>query len=408
MPRLKTSLLAAIVVVLASCQTAAPPRVTRVPDPTAPPLVGVALSPAELLIAQRAVAAAEKADFVGARRFLAKLPAGHPITRLAELEIRFLQGEEVAGEARAFAEANDGYGSAWGLAAAAARKQGDVEHALEAARRAAALQPGGRWEREVGELEGKLLEVKLRQASDALASGDAATAFAKAQEVLAANPGSVPARLLAVRAALAKNDPGAAAGLVPALPDTAEGLEAKGRVAAALGQWDLAMELYRRLPEGFPQRCELIIGAREKVRLANAPPYLTRALASSRLSRRGLAAIIAWEAPGLASKATGGVPVFEDIVQLPERWDILTVARLGIMPGDAIARRFGADRTVTSRELSAVLERLASVLGRPAPVWCGDARPAGCIEMPSQIDGKSAGELVERIVGEGGDPCTRR
>ncbi len=71
-------------------------------------------------------------------------------------------------------------------------------------------------------------------------------------------PGPSAGRFLAVRALLALHDTRGAAELVPGLPDTAEGLELKGNVAQALGQWDLALEFYNRLPADAPRRCELI------------------------------------------------------------------------------------------------------------------------------------------------------
>ncbi len=56
--------------------------------------------------------------------------------------------------------------------------------------------------------------------------------------------------------------------------------------------------------------------------------------------------------------------MFEDVVQLQERRDIVTVARAGVIPGDPIARRFGPNRVVSPRELAATLERLASGAGK--------------------------------------------
>ena len=174
-------------------------------------------------------------------------------------------------------------------------------------------------------------------------------------------------------------DAKSAAMLVPALPDTEEGIELKGQVAERLGQWDLAVDLYGRLPSSNPRRCELLRTAREQWRLVNAPPYLTRALGAKVLPRKGLAAILVWKAPELASQATGPASVFEDIVNLNERRDIITVVRSGVMAGDPVTRRFGAEHSVTPRELQAVLGRLATALGRRPLTWCDEDDQRVCV-----------------------------
>ncbi|TAM52721.1 MAG: hypothetical protein EPN53_05660 [Acidobacteria bacterium] len=407
MRRTRSRLALAAMVVLAACRSTAPPPIRRMPDPTGPPLAGAALTPAQLEAARAAVAAAESGQAAKGEERLRLLPEGHPVRALAELELRFLQGEAVLGQAEALAAANPGYGSAWGLVVVAARRQGDARAALPAARTAARLQPDAGWGPVAVELEGTVVGELVSRGRALLQSGDAAGALARAREALEVAPGVVTGRTLAVRALLALHDSRGAAGLVPGLPDTAEGLELKGNVAQALGQWDLALEFYNRLPADTPNRCELIAEARRRLRLSDAPPYLTRALSARPLRRAGLAAIIAWEAPGLAGKAAGAVPVFEDVVQLQERRDIVVVARAGVIPGDAIARRFAPNRVVSPGELAAVLDRLATALGRPAPRWCGGGEQ-GCLQLPEAVDGRTAADLVRRVAGEGGDPCAQR
>jgi tetratricopeptide (TPR) repeat protein len=397
----------AAVVALAACRSTVPLQIRRMPDPTRPPLAGPALTSAQLKAAREAVAAAEAGQASKGEKSLQLLPAGHPVRALAGLELAFLRGEAVLAQAEALAAANPGYGSAWGLVVLAARREGDDRAALAAARTASGLQPDAGWGRVASEIESALVERLVAQGDVLLRSGDAAGALAHAREALKSAPGAIGGRLLAVRALLALHDTRGAAELVPGLPDTAEGLELKGNVAQALGQWDLALEFYTRLPADSSHRCELISDARRRLRLSEAPPYLTHALAARPLRRAGLAAIIAWEVPALAGDAVGAVPVFEDVVQLQERRDIVTVARAGVIPGDPIARRFGPNRVVGPRELAATLDRLAEVLRRPAPRWCGAAAP-GCSQLPETVDGEAAAALVRRVAGEGGDPCAQR
>ena len=392
---------------LASCRTAAPPPVTEVPDPTTPPTAGTALPAAQADAARAAVGEAERGDFAASERDLGELPQGHPVRTLASLEIRYLRGEKVAAEALEFAAREPGYGSAWGFAVEAARREGDLRHAIEAARRADTLQPDAGWGRVAEESERAWVKGVLDQGDALLHGGDARLALERAREVLAVDAQAEGARLLAVRALLALHDSRGAAELVPGLPDTPDGLELKGNVAEARGQFDLAVDLYGRLPAADPRRCDLLASARRRWRLANAPPYLTQALAAHPLNRGGFAAIVAFEVPTLASRGSGSVPVFEDVVQLPERGDIVAVARAGVIGGDPVTHRFGPDRTVSPADLAGALDRLAAVLGKPKPEWCaGEAR--ACLKLPDAVDGRSAAALVLDVAGGGGEPCAQR
>jgi tetratricopeptide (TPR) repeat protein len=380
-----------------------------VPDPTQPPLPGAALTGQAVQAARAAVVAAERDDARAAERALRQLPARHPVTQLVGLELRFLRGEEVTGEALALARAEPRWTAGWLFVAQLAAARGDAATELIAARQLVTLQPQGPWRGRVATLEEAALDGLLEDGAARLAAGDGAAALRSARAALELAPASQAARALAVRAALAAGDTEAALFYLPALPDNPEGLQLKGRVAEALGQWELALQLYERLPSRHPGRCELIEGVRAELRLANAPPYVGAALHAPTLARRSLAAILAWQAPAIArTEGNGPVVVFEDIVDLPERADIAAVVRAGLMRGDAVARRFHPDRPVSREELAGVLERLARAADRSAPLWCGDTITPECQAMPDGVTGATAAELVAGIVAEGGGPCKRR
>jgi tetratricopeptide (TPR) repeat protein len=401
--------LLAVLLLLTACRTAAPPTPSRVPDPTQPPLPGAALTGQAVQAARAAVVAAERDDARAAERALRQLPARHPVTQLVGLELRFLRGEEVTGEALALARAEPRWTAAWLFVAQLAAARGDAATELIAARQLVTLQPQGPWRGRVATLEEAALDGLLEDGAARLAAGDGAAALRSARAALELAPASQAARALAVRAALAAGDTEAALFYLPALPDNPEGLQLKGRVAEALGQWELALQLYERLPSRHPGRCELIEGVRAELRLANAPPYVGAALHAPTLARRSLAAILAWQAPAIArTEGNGPVVVFEDIVDLPERADIAAVVRAGLMRGDAVARRFHPDRPVSREELAGVLERLARAADRSAPLWCGDTITPECQAMPDGVTGATAAELVAGIVAEGGGPCKRR
>jgi tetratricopeptide (TPR) repeat protein len=382
-----------------------PAAFDRVPDPLRPPVPPPSLSRAAQDAARAAVAAAERGDDSRAQRLARALPAGHPVSVLVALELRHLHGEEVAKDAAALAERAPGYGSAWGFCALAFQLAGDLKAALAAARRAAELQPEGGWSRMVATLEIRYAAARVAAGRTELQAGRSEAALRIARELLADVPASAEARMLAVRALVARGELREAAELVPGLPDTAEGLEAKGAVAESLGQWDIALDLYSRLPASSARRCELLRRAQRALRLSNAPPYVSRALEATKVTRASLAAILAWEVASLSARATGPVPVFEDIIQLPERSDIVLVARAGVIPGDAVARRFSPGRLVSAREFAIVVERLAKVLDRPAPSWCNGGRDS-CLQLADPLDGDTAANLVAEVAGGEGEPCT--
>jgi hypothetical protein len=340
---------------------------------------------------------------------VAKLPPAHPVGRLVLLEARYVRGETVSGEALALAEEAGVYAAAWAMATVALRREGRDEEALTAGRRALELRDDAPNREAVAALEAAVAASGVREAAALLGRGEAAPAFARAHRVLELVPGSDEARILAARAALASGRTERAVELLPALPDTPAGLEVKGRVAESLGQWELAAELYERLPAEHPGRCELVAGAREQWRLSLAPPHLARALAEAAVTRRGLAAIVAWEVPSLAAKAAGPVPVFEDVVDLPEGRDIVVGVRAGVLVGDSIARRFGPRRAVTERELIACLSRLAQATGSAAPRWCdGTPGDGECLARPATLDGMTVAGLVRAVAGLEDRPCSRR
>lgn len=289
----------------------------------------------------------------------------------------------------------------------AAQREGDLRGALNAAKRAAQLQPAGGWGALASELEGAITVSLLEEGNSLLEHGNPTEALARARKALERDPGAVSARVLAVRALLALHDIRGATELVPGLPDSSEGLELKGKVAEALQQWDVALDLYARLPLSNPRRCALLASARRHWRLGNAPPYLTQALEARPLNRRGLAAILLFEVPALATRVGGGVPVYGDVVQLPERSDIVAAARSGVLPGDPITHRFDPERVVSPADVAEVVERLAGTLGKPRPHWC-DGTDTGCLRLPATVDGETSDALIRQVAGDGGEPCAQR
>jgi tetratricopeptide (TPR) repeat protein len=388
-----------------ACRTTVPAPGGRVPDPLAAPVPGPALDETQRAAIRDALAAAQRKDVATAGRTLDRLPADHPVIRLTRLEVAFLDDRDVSADALALAQKLDTYPAAWELAADAAARRGENEQALQAGRRWATLAPSTAAERAVERLEAKVSADVVADATGLLARGEKARALDRAHAGLELVPDSVQLRSFAVRAALAAGRPREAAALVPSLPDDASGLALKAQVAEALGEWELAVKLYEEMPAETIDRCEGLRRARRQLMLLDAPPYLRAATTARPLRRRDLAALLVWEYPDLAGQSGSAVQVFEDVVQLPEQADILTLARAGIMRGDTLTRRFSPNRVVGQAELRSTLDRLAQRLRLPTPRWCSDGAATGCLEIPSQPDGRGAADLIATLDRRGGNAC---
>lgn len=393
-----------LAIVLGACRTAAPPpRPARVPDPLPAPAAAAALTDTQKKTLYLALAAAERGDSEAAHRELRRLPGDHPAVRLASLEVRFLLGEKVGEEVSRLAQEQLDYIPLLTFAAQSLQAEGRYGEALVPARQVLQAGGNGAAARRVRELESLVIGGKAAEARAALKAGDAARAITVASEALALVPGAVSLLEVLVTAHLAEGNVPAAARLVPSLPDDAEGLALKGRVAAAGQQWDVAAAMFTRLPAEYPGRCTLLADARRRSRLVQAPPYVQKALSSENLTRAELAALVVWEAPTVVEGARGAVSVFEDIVNLAERRDVVTVVRAGVMDGDSVTRRFYPHRRVRARDLVEVAERVATVVGRPRPEWCGESQRSGCVEAPGEVVTGSAASALLRQVAAGGD-----
>ncbi len=399
--------LALLAIVLGACRTAAPPpRPARVPDPLPAPAAAVALTEVQRKALYLALAAAERGDGEAAHRELRRLPGDHPAVGLANLEVRFLLGEKVGEEVSRLAREQPDYIPLLTFAAQSLQAEGRYAEALVPARQVLQAGGDGAAARRVRELESLVIGGKTAEARSALQAGDAARAIAVASDALSLVPGAVSLLEVLVSAYLAEGNVPAAARLVPSLPDDAEGLVLKGRVAAAGQQWDVAAAMFARLPDDYPGRCALLADARRRSRLVQAPPYVQEALNSENLTRAELAALVAWEAPTVVEKARGAVSVFEDIVSLGQRRDVVTVVWAGVMDGDSVTRRFYPHRRVRARDLVEVVERLATVVGKSRPEWCGETPSSGCLEAPGEVvTGSVASALLRQVAAGGEDQC---
>ncbi len=392
--RVKRALLAGLALV--SCTTAPAPR-GLFPDPLEPPVPPPPLSRSQTKAAREVAALLASARLADASRKLEALPASHAVRELLHLERALAAGEAnlwpaVASLTRRFPQ----YRPAWRLAVLVAERQGLYFEAAEAAGQLAQLASGEPWQRRRDEL----LARALRQAEERLVSllqaGQAGEAADQAQALLARFPERRSLRELAVRVALAAGKVDQAKLLVLPLPEDEAGLEMKAEVAASEKRWEVAVALLQRLAPSHPGRCLKLRQAEEQARWQKASPLVREARESGRLTRAQLASLLIFYFPLLAAKAQGPVPLFEDLVGVPQQADVLVVVRAGLLAGDPITRHFAPRRAVTGAELGKVLERLVVVLEVPGVKVCDNNRSVnGCLALPSGKEGVSGNEAAE-------------
>lgn len=388
-------------VALVSCTTGPAPR-GLFPDPLEPPVPPPPLTRSQTKAAREVAALLAAARLADASRKLEALPANHAARELLQLERALAAGEAnlwpaVVSLTQRFPQ----YRPAWRLAVLVAEREGLYFEAAEAAEQLAQLVSGEPWHRRRDELLARALRQAEERVASLLQAGQAGEAADQAQALLARFPERRSVRELAVRAALAAGKVEQAKLLVLSLPEDEAGLEMKAEVAASEERWEVAVALLRRLPPHHPGRCSKLRQAEEQARWQKASPLAREARESGRLTRAQLASLLTFYFPLLAAKAQGPVPLFEDLVGVPQQADALVVVRAGLMAGDPLTRRFAPRRVVTGAELSKVLERLVEVLQVPGVNLCGnDGSVNDCLAVPSgkeEVSGKEAAALFARL-----------
>lgn len=388
---------------LVSCASI-PQRRGLLPDPLEPPVPGPALAKGQKRAAQEAVALAEASRLAEAKKKLGLLPKEHPLRQLLQLELRLAAGEEglwpaVQGLAQSFPH----WPPPWRLALLVAEREGRLLEAAEAAQRLSQLVPQEGWQSRQEQLVGKFLAAEEAALEALLVQGKGAEAWERGRSLLARFPQRRSLREMVVRAALAADKVAEAKLLVLPLPEDGPGLELKAAVAAQEKRWDVAVALLRQLPPSYPGRCGKLRQAEDQARWQGAPATVREAAESPRLTRAQLASLLAFYFPQLEGKAQGPVPLFEDVVGIPQQREVLLVARAGLLNGDPLTRRFSPKKAVSGPELGAVLRRLLALLGLPEASLCpeGEARE-GCLSLPGSsgaLAGREVASLLSRLWG---------
>lgn len=147
-------------------------------------------------------------------------------------------------------------------------------------------------------------------------------------------------------------------------------LQRQAALEVESGNVRAGLDLYARLAERHPDNAEIAVGlaaARFTWRTRLLPDRVARLLDASSLLRGDFAALTYWLVPGVRTGPTGGTVIVSDIVDHPQRQEIVRVLNLGLMaPLDPTVRQFAPDDYMRRGAALAALLRMPGRLGRGA------------------------------------------
>jgi len=343
-------------------------------------------------------------DLVDGRKRVARLGRLAP-ARLLEYQIRLTEGrDDITDELAAFCEEKPDYAAAWVTLSIAAERAGSELVALQAARRAGELWTTSPWGDRAADLERRWIRDRIEEAERLFDSGDFDAALTELDAVDALDSLNRESVLLAAKIAFADDQIDRAVELLSELPDDPDARFLEGQIAESRQNWQSAMDSYSSLPEDYPERGSALQRAQIRWRLTLLPKYARQSMESDQITRGDLAVVLVSIRPRLETLQGGPVPVMSDIVDYPGQREIITVVRLGIMNADRRGHRFYPDGEAALETIRGAIQRTKSLLGLPAPVWCGESDVVGsaCISIPSPTSGGSIVEAVFDVVSGAG------
>lgn len=341
----------------------------------------------------------EKGRTQKALKQLAKAGPG-PAQQLLRLQIDYDPANDQALPAlQELAEASPGYAAAWTTLFVAADTAADEELAYAAAGRVVELWPGSVWAQRADDSRRRTIDNFVALAVRSLETQAPEQALVDIERALEVDPEN-HALVLGRAKCLVRLDrlDEAEAALVRIGDDPSAQMMA-GHIAELEGDLVAAMNRYESVPEGTTGRDEALRRVKTRWRLSVVPSYVQSALASSQVSREELAVLLVNLVPEVRAMGSGSVPLLTDILDLASQRDIVTAARLELMSVDRVEHRFEPDRIATVPEIRGAIERLATLVSVPLPVWCGASTViSSCVELTTPVTGKTVTDVVLSLV----------
>jgi hypothetical protein len=302
---------------------------------------------------------------------------------------------------RDLVEASSEYAAAWATLFVVAEKTAEPELAYEAAGRVIELWPASRWAREAEEMRRLRVDTLVEAAARSIETQPPEQALADIARALEVDPANHELRLAQAECLIRLDRLDDAGSILVGLGDDPRALMMAGHIAELEGDLVTAMDRYKAVPVETPGRDDALKRAKTRWRLSVVPSYVQHALASDQLTRAELAVLLVNLVPEVRAMGSGSVPLLTDILDLPSQRDIVTAARLGLLPVDRVEHRFDPDRAASLQEVRDAIGRVAGLVGAVPPVWCGASNMvSSCMELTAPVDGKRVTDLVLSLVHE--------
>jgi len=303
---------------------------------------------------------------------------------------------------RELTEAYPGYASAWATLSRAAEAAGEEAVALEAARKTSSLWPRSRFASRTDELTSKWITERARAAEAALENDSYEIALEQAERVARLDPGRADTSLIRAQALIALSRIDEAEPILADLGGNPDALLLRSSIATNNRDYQHAMDLLSRLPDGDPRKAGALRRSRLQWRLSILPGSVQNALASDSLTRGELAVLLFALAPELENTAGGTTPLMPDVVDLPSQRAILTAARLGLITPDSVDGRFLPDKVAALPTVQRAVETTCRLVGYEAPTWCHDATvvTSDCHQLADPVSGRKLTEMILKLVEE--------
>jgi Flp pilus assembly protein TadD len=198
-------------------------------------------------------------------------------------------------------------------------------------------------------------------------------------------------------------------------------LERRGELELQVGTPAAAIEIFQELVRRHPEQprfVEQLDLAKFRWRVRNLPAEVSGLLAKPELTRADFAVALYWLLPGVRAGVASSAFIATDVLEHPQRQEIVRVINLQLMDVDPALRQFNPDtrmrRALALRSLLRVLQRatpapscVGGLEGNPSPsreVLCAAAAACGMLPEPAEclgdagLSGAEAADWIRRTL----------
>ena len=333
----------------------------------------------------------ERGDTRGATQIATDLLGQNPelgSARVLAAQSLFVQGQhdQVVSSLTPVVAELSGYTAAQLLYGRSSEKLGNLVEALTAYRSVSEKSPLAR-SRSL-DLEARATEIVGLRIEDALAKGDPARAKEELEQLQEWAPDAERTVELTAEVARALDDPAAELTALRRLtrsrPDDVQHLERRARLEMEIGDPAAGLRLLEEAVSRDPENAELaeaLTRAQFVWRLQLLPPEVRDLAQSSGLTRADFATLLFWVFPEIRYGRTGDARIANDILQHPNREQIMKVVNAGIMDVDPSLHQFSPYRDLSQIEAQKAVLRILARQSPPPACLGGGRAPRSTAEI---------------------------